>query len=82
MKVETKYTTKQIQSMTMKEIKRLGLPKYAIVFHGTHEMSTPFTTYLIDDCRRLWKDAKQSGKYITWRLYQENKPGILAEGKF
>ncbi len=77
MKVTAKYTSEQIQSMTIKQIKKLGLPKYAIVFHGTHEVSTPFTTYLIDDCRKLWKQAKQEGKYTTWKLYQEDKPGIL-----
>jgi hypothetical protein len=82
MKVDSKYTSQEIQAMSMKEIKRLKLPKYSIVFHGTHELSIPFTTYLIDDCRRLWKDAKQSGKYIAWKLYQEDKTGAIAEGNF
>ena len=71
MKIESKYTRQQIEAMKMREIKRLGLPKYAIQFHGHGILSERFENYVIDHIRSAWVEAKKSGKYHTYKLYQD-----------
>lgn len=82
MKIESKYTRQQIEAMKIREIKRLGLPKYRIEFHGFGIVSTPFENYVIDHIREAWLEAKKSGKYHTWKLYQDTQQQPIKTGTF